>query len=506
VTTLGHAGQAGRPLTFLTGLEEGRVLPGLLEDPVLLDAERAALSADLATSADRVAEALHRILGRLTALGGSVCLSYSCRDLREHRETFPSWVVLQALRLAQPDGRLTYRDLDTRVGEPASAVPATPAEALSDAGWWLAGLRGAPPGSPAVVHAAFPALARGAAAEAAREGDAFTEYDGWVPEAGPVLDPAAAAGGVSATALEGLAGCPFRYWLKRGLGVEPRDETAPDPDRWLDPLTLGQVFHELFARFLRELRAAGERPEPARHAARLLALGEERLQALRRLMPPPSELVFEREARAYRRDLETFLRLEAAETGRTSVGFEVAFGTGGGDGEPLARAEPVLIDLGPGLRFRLRGRIDRIDRLATGVYEAVDYKTGGYWADTWAGRFAGGRVLQHALYARAAAELLQAVDPGARVASASYYFPTVRGRGTRVVRMQDDPGGLAALLTDLFAVVRCGAFVHTMTDDDCRFCEHWRACGPGPAARAARKVVATGNPPLDAYRRLSQHA
>jgi hypothetical protein len=88
------------------------------------------------------------------------------------------------------------------------------------------------------------------------------------------------------------------------------------------------------------------------------------------------------------------------------------------------------------------------------------------------------------------------------VASASYYFPTVRGRGTRVVQMQDDPAGLAAVLTDLFAVVRRGAFVHTMIDDDCRFCEHWRACGPGPAARAARKVVATGNPALQAYRRL----
>jgi ATP-dependent helicase/nuclease subunit B len=320
-----------------------------------------------------------------------------------------------------------------------------------------------------------------------------------------MLDPAAVEGGVSATALEALAGCPFRHFLRRGLGVEPLDDPAPDPDRWLDPLALGQVFHELFARCLRELRAAGERPDPARHAARLLALGEARLQTLRRLMPPPSELVFEREARAFRRDLETFLRFEAGETGRTPVGFEVAFGTGGGDGEPLARAEPIPIDLGPGLRFRLRGRIDRIDRLTTGDYEAVDYKTGGYWPAAWAGRFAGGRVLQHALYALAAAELLRAGDAGARVASASYYFPTVRGRGMRVVRSQGDPAGLARVLADLFGLVRAGAFVHTVDENDCRFCEHWRACGPAPAVRAARKVGAAGNPPLEPYRRLQAH-
>jgi ATP-dependent helicase/nuclease subunit B len=187
------------------------------------------------------------------------------------------------------------------------------------------------------------------------------------------------------------------------------------------------------------------------------------------------------------------------------VGFEVAFGVGAGEGEPLARAEPVVIDLGPGLRFRLRGRIDRIDRVADGRYEVVDYKTGGYWADAWAGVFAGGRTLQHALYALAAEEVLRAREPQARVASASYYFPTVRGRGERVGRPQGDPAPLRAVLGDLVAVVRAGAFVHTVDESDCRFCEFGRACGPDPAARAARKVEAAANGVLEPFRRLRQH-
>jgi ATP-dependent helicase/nuclease subunit B len=505
VTTLGRAGLAGRPLTFLTGLEEGRVLPSLLEDPVLLDAERAALADSLPTSTDRIAEALHQVVGRLAALGGEICLSYSCRDLREHRETFPSWLVLQALRIAEPGHHLVYEDLHRRLGEPVSALPADPDRALDDAGWWLASLRGAPAAGPAVLRTAFPALARGDAAARAREGDAFTEYDGWVPEAGPGLDPTAGGPAVSATGLERLAGCPFRHFLQRGLGVQPLDDAEWDPDAWLDALTRGRVMHELYAAILREIRAAGERLDPRRHGPRLRALGEAQLEELRRLIPPPSELVFAREADAFRRDLDLFLRFEAQQRGRTPVGFEVAFGVGAGEGEPLARAEPLTIDLGPGLRFRLRGRIDRIDRLADGRYEVVDYKTGGYWADSWTGTFTGGRTLQHALYALAAEELLRAPEPGARVASASYYFPTARGRGERVVRTQGDPAPLCAVLRELFTLVRAGAFVHTVGANDCRFCEFDRACGQDPEERAARKVAAASNTVLDPYRRLQSH-
>ena len=85
VTTLADAGHAGRPHTFVIGLEEGGVFPTLMEDPVLLDAERKGIDQALRTSEDRVGEALYRIVSRLGSLGGHVCLSYSCRDLRQAR-------------------------------------------------------------------------------------------------------------------------------------------------------------------------------------------------------------------------------------------------------------------------------------------------------------------------------------------------------------------------------------------------------------------------------------
>jgi len=510
VTSLIHAGYAGRPHTFVVGLEEGGVFPALIEDPVLLDAERerlgSALGLVLPTSRDRVSESLSAVISRVASLGGRVCLSFSCRDLRESRETFPSWILLQALRLQRPGEDLTYDHLNQALGEPVSVVPPRRELALSDAGWWLATLRGAGGPGRAAVYSAFAWLARGEAAEAERESDAFTIYDGFVREAGPRLDPRQSGRAVSASSLESLAACPFRYFLERGLGVEPIEDAEPDPDQWLDPSTRGLTLHALYATLLRELREKNEAPDPGRHGPRLRSLGEQRLAELRSLIPPSSETIFEREREEFLRDLDLFLSLEAEASGRAPVGLEVSFGAGTAEGEPLAQADPVTVDLGGGVRFLLRGRIDRLDRLPDGTVEVVDYKTGRYRPDDWAGTFAGGRVLQHALYALAARRLLREEYPQARVTSSTYYFPTVRGQGQRVPRPQADPGAVAAVVRDLFGLLAGGTFLHTANERDCRYCEFHRACGRDPVARAARKIENAANVALTAYRGLADHA
>ncbi len=505
VTTLADAGHAGRPRTFVIALEEGGVFPALVEDPVLLNAERTRIDAVLRTSEDRVGEALYRIVSRLGSLGGQVCLSYSCRDLRQARATFPSWVLLQAVRVLKPGEEWTYDRLLEELGEPVSAVPVEPGQALSDAGWWLAGLRRADASALPAVREGFPALARGAAAEAARASDAFTAYDGLVPEAGPRLDPRASGAAVSPTSLEELAKCPFRYFLQRGLGLDPIDDSEPNPDVWLDPMTRGSILHDLYATIMREIRDKKETPDPVRHGARLRALGEQALAAHRALVPPPSGGVFEREARELQNDLALFLKFEAEDhRQRRPLGFEVAFG-GATEGEELGRREPVTIDLGDGLRFKLRGRIDRIDRLADGTYEVVDYKTGSaFLPGGLDATFAGGRQLQHALYALAAAELLRDRDGQARVVG-SYYFPTTRGRRERQVRPASTQAQAATVLRELFDLLAAGAFVHSPHDEDCRFCEFGRACGPRATERANAKIDNADNDALETYRRLSAH-
>jgi RecB family exonuclease len=507
VTSLTLLGYAGRRHTFVVGLEEGGVLPALLEDPVLLDSERERISPLLRTSDDRVREALYQVVSRLGSLTGRVCLSFSCRDLREGRETFPSWILLQALRVLKPrsDNQWTYDELNAELGEPVSAVPCDAGQALSDADWWLANLRGLGSAGRPPVTAAFPSLVEGERAEAARESADFTEYDGWVPEAGPHLDSRVSGSTVSPTSLEKFSECPFRYFLQRGLGVEPIEDAEPDPDQWLDALARGSLLHECYAEIMREIKTAGERADPARHGARLRQLGEEKLAGYRALAPPLSEGVFVHESREFLADLDLFLRFESQEADRVPAGFEVGFGAGDGEGEPLARPEPLIIDLGGGLQFRLRGRVDRIDRLLDGTYEVVDYKTGRLRLPGGTDAlFAGGRQLQHALYALAAAHLLRATDPGARVSRSSYYFPTRRGRAERLVRPGENPE-TPNVLRDLFDVLASGTFVHTADKDDCRYCEFWRACGRNPVERAEAKLDHAPNVVLDPYRRLQAH-
>ena len=191
ISSLASAGHAGRPFTFVVGLQEGGVFPALLEDPVLLDVERRQLSPWLPTSHDRLEESVHAVVTRLAALPtGGVTFSYSCRDLRDGRETFPSWLMLQALRLKKADPALTYDDLRDELGTPETLVPATADQALTDAGWWLTKMKEAGEKGSGAVLEAFPALAAGRRAREARDSDRFTEWDGFVPAARAEARPA----------------------------------------------------------------------------------------------------------------------------------------------------------------------------------------------------------------------------------------------------------------------------------------------------------------------------
>ncbi len=98
---------------------------------------------------------------------------------------------------------------------PAGGWPTSAAPAFTDRRWEVA--------------VSFPHLARGLVAEAARLGSRFTEYDGYVPEAGPELDPRRNPALVlSASRLEQLGACPLEYFFRHVLGLEPPEEFRID--------------------------------------------------------------------------------------------------------------------------------------------------------------------------------------------------------------------------------------------------------------------------------------
>jgi len=510
ISSLADAGFDGRRLLFIVGLLEGGVFPPAIEDAVLLDAERQAISPLLRTSNDQLDEAVWAALSRLATIGVSathVCLSFSCRDTRQFRDSFPSWIILQAFRLMMGDASLTYADLAGELGEPKSAVPSSPGAALTDAEWWLAGATRKAAARPHVL-AAFPSLAGGIVAEDARASDEFTKFDGYVPEAGAVLDPSQNGRATSATTLEKAAKCPFSYFLRQGLGVRPIEESSFETDAWLDPLTKGAELHALFARFMRTLRDEQRKPNVRGDLDQLRAWGQERLDALKVEMPPPSDEVHARESREFLDDLEAFLVAECeGRHGADPVGFEVGFGfplDDSGD-EPLASAESLVLDLGNKRTLVLHGWIDRINRICPGEYEIVDYKTGGYWADDWQGKFAGGTRLQHAIYGIVVAPLLEQIDANARLVRGVYLFPAVKGYRKKKEIPAPPKTKVLEVLRDLADVIGSGVFVSADAEGACKWCEFAAACRPGAVDCVATMRDNPTNKMLDPYRRLRGH-
>lgn len=500
--SLSQSGFAGRQHLFIVGLEEGRVFSSATEDAVLLDAERGRISADLRLSTDRIDEAVYACLTRLAACAASLTFSYSCRDTREFRETYASWLMLQAFRLQQGDERLSYREMKAALGEPKSAVPAVREAALSSAGWWLRSVAGTGEEGIKAVDSAFTGVAHGRTAEARRRSPKFTEFDGYVPDAGLGLDPCAPETAFSVTELEKAAECPFRFFLKRGLGVRPLDERERDKDIWLDPLTRGSELHELYAALLRRVRDENRRPKE-QDKAWLVALAQERLGKLNEEMPAATAEILERESKDFLADVELFLDAEFANSASTPIGFEVSFGRPLADNsEPLARSEAVEVDLGEGNTLRIAGRIDRIDQVATASFEVLDYKTGGFWRDNWQGVFNGGRRLQHALYGLAAVELLKTRYKKPKVTAGVYYFPTQKGRRERVTIPAPARTAIASVLGDLRDLIINGGFIRTPDQDNCRFCAYVAACG-GDVNRQAEEKLEDSK--LEAYRRLAAH-
>lgn len=482
VSTLRELGLAGRPLMFVVGLEEGRVFPAAYEDPILLDDERKTMNEALCLSTDRVDEAVWTALGRLQSVmetpGAAMCLSYSCRDLRQFRNTYASWVMLHAFRLATGNDKTGYKELREHVGEPVSPVAAEGQPVLGVGQWWLRGSVAAGEAAAAdAVLRAFPPLAQGIAAAEARASAVFTEYDGHVPDAGKILDPALPERVVSPTQLEEVGQCAFRFFVKRALHVNAIESGERDRDVWLTALIRGSLLHEMYETLLRRCRDEGRTVSVKKDQTWLRAQGDAQLADLAIEMPPPSAEVKEREWRDYLADLDLFVLGEAEHaTERTPIGLEVGFGNRHQEnGEPLGQKEPVEIRAG-GVTIRVSGRIDRIDQLTDSTFEIVDYKTGGFYEDGWKGTFAGGRRLQHALYGLVALELLKTKFKKPVVSKAQYYFSSTKGQQHRKVIPMVPTREIDTVLNDIRGVIANGTFITTAKKEDCKFCDYGPAC------------------------------
>ena len=494
-TTVGHSGPrpgcahvahyrsggySGRTSIFLAGFEQNRFPGSLNQDPILLDEERERVSPHLVTARELLHEKSYALGKLLMSLRGNVTFSYSCRDLGDDKELFPSSALLNVFRLSSGNRDADYTALIQSLGKPAGFIPERGQGVLNGWEWWLA--QHDTHYGDSSVYSCFPHIMNGKTAESMRSSDQLTVYDGFLPSSLGFLDPYDARAVFSASRLESMARCPFAYMMRYVLGVEALEEMEKDPGKWLDALQRGELLHEIFRQFMETVKDKGERPSLALHSRLLEDIAMREVEKWKQLIPPPGDLAFTREVEDIRQTLRIFLREEEERCKVVEpLSFELSFGID---------SDPVEIAINKKKAFRLRGRIDRVDKVGSHEYEVWDYKTGSTWGYSDDGFLKRGTQIQHALYTIAAEYLIRKeTDAEGRVVRAGYFFPGPKGEGARVERDEISREQVYSLLGDLFGLISAGVFPSSCNDEPCRYCDYQIVCGNPAIAveRSARK-------------------
>lgn len=498
-------------LVAVLGLVEGG-FPGVFRpDPFLLDAERQTLSegapvsprrkpspqltlfeedtpaegddllVPLPTTSSRLAQVRRMFARTLGQAEQTLVLSYPRADEQTGRERLPSLFLMAALQawrgatvtaddlqkvLTEDEDGHRDEELSVDVGERDIEVVARHGLAALS---WLESER-------PFLRAAHE-LSRGRAARR------LSPYDGLVGREGedtnPRLDPIKSGQAISASRISTFGECGFRYLLRYVLRLEPAIE--PEERRKLDPLEKGTLFHEVAELFLRERRDQGLLPikNSPEERERLLALGDQRLEAWVEGSPPRLVLLWRAEKKVFLALLGEWLAREA-ESYRVRKArpahFEVSFGMPhrqAGTNEPH-RERPVEIPLDDGRVLKISGQIDRIDRIEAsegGGLVLRDYKTGKAPTDNDASLFKGGRQLQIPFYILAAQEIF----PGEKVVEAFLDYVNA-GRQVAFQPEKATSATFRALLLRITDLMGHGVFMQEPSA--CTFCDFTAVCGP----------------------------
>jgi ATP-dependent helicase/nuclease subunit B len=516
VSSLMHGGQSGRPYTFLVGLDDGRFPGSGGTDPILLDEERESLSEHLMTGPRRVREKLEQFYLLLCRLRGTVTMSYASYNVKDEREMFPSPVLFSAYRILSGEHEGDQSDMLKWLALPVSFAPAFEPLCLSESDWWLWKCCGdvTYANAAAMVAGRYPHLHAGQAAQAQRASDDFTVYDGFVREAGSVLDPIKPGGrAVSASALELLGKCPLAYFFAYALRLEPPDALAVDAERWLDPLEYGNLMHSLFENFLQEKIDQNEKIDFEHDHPRLQELLIAHIEKNKALIPPPNESAFQKQRQELELAATVFLKEEEQQAPhRRPVYLEAAIGLAQETtATDLDSREPVEVKIGDAASIRIKGKIDRVDRVIDGVgnqFAVWDYKSGGVskYQDTKKNMpFRQGRIVQHLLYVLMAEQCLKAkIAPDAELVEFGFFFPGVKGRGERIRWSPQELTHGLNIIHSLSQMVSMGVFLATDQENDCVFCDYRDICRDVKAVTVGskRKLANPLNVRLQPFRAL----
>lgn len=508
-------------LVVVVGANEGRFPPRGTDDPLLTDRVRTEVGSLVTRGERRRRETLQR--HAVLAAAPEVVVTWARSDPRAGRELHPArWVV--DLARATLDRPVTAHDVATAsdgavttIASPAALLAAGPGAPESLAAFDLASLAHHAPAiddHPAVRTP--PRQARALAALRARAGAALTAYDGYVGPLGDLLpDPSRA---LPPTALEHWATCPRRYAFERILrvGAVERPESIDD----ISAADRGTLVHRILERFVGEHLGAIEPDQPwsTVDRERLHAIATEEFAAAERAGATGTALLWKLSQRRIRATLDRWLTDDAAvrqERGLVPTAVELEFGAPAGAPTDGTEPDPAVLVAVAGREFRLRGKVDRVDRSPDGDTVAVyDYKTGSakpYVAiqpkTKRTGPFdptLGGTALQLPVYALAARQR----HPDATSVEAAYWFVSGSDPGRRIGYPLDErhETEFRRVLGHIADGIEGGVFPANPGDDSffgfdhCRTCAFDRVC---PRDRDVQWDHKLDDPALDAYRALT---
>lgn len=478
IAPLSRAGYTNRAHIYITGLDEATFPGGATEDPILLDGERSGVSGELELRRTRPAEQVWHLIRVLGMASYKVTLLSCHRSLSDSRERYPAALFQQAAE------QMNINPIPV-----APTLPQTSTQALDDAEALIAHHASADYES--VVHQTFPHLVAGQKARRNREWDGLTTYDGWLGKPTPELAITAQHRIFSPSKLEMLARCPYRYFLNYVLEIQPIEKTETDPTRWLDPLSYGALLHSLFHKFMQLLKARGERPDREQHGTLIRELLEREIEAKKETHPVEHEAAYRADVKRLLQAAEVFLSVESDQKDADPLAFEVSFGFGESGG--LNCEPPVILELAEDVAIRIRGRIDRVDRVEDN-FAIWDYKTGSLAQYDERDLLKRGTHLQWALYAYALNSILrQQREPG-RVQLSGYVFPGDREHGRRLSETPPAPETLANVLRPLLELVENGGFFHIQKSQECDYCIYNRVCSK---ERLDANALATARETMD---------
>lgn len=510
VTSLRRGEWAFRSHIFLVGLDGGSFPGSGIQDPVFLDSERTKITSNLSLMSDSPEKNIYKLNRFLASQRGSVTLSFSSYNPSEGRDSFPAAALLQVYRLQTGNPEADYSALMASLGKSAAYFPLECENSLSEEDWWGSlVLYDKKRGDLQSVRSCYPGLDAGLQAEEARSSRQFTKFDGKVAVDPAEVDPRKNMQPMSVTGIERFAVCPFAYFMRHILKVEPPEEYVFDPGRWLDPPSKGSLLHKIFADFLERVYFSSSMPSAEKEV--LFEIAEKHIAKTKEEIPIPSSLVFEHEKNELFRDLEVFLRVEEEllQEGSSPKYLEVPFGTGkrGAYPQTLYREKPVEIELPDEKSILLKGRIDRIDSTPQGdIYRVWDFKTGSTYEFNERDYIKQGRQIQHALYAYAAEVILKQEKSSVCVEEAGYIFPTEKGEGQRYLRSQSRRSEALYALNIMLDLLSAGIFCAANDSDRCGYCVYQNVCRyPDSTRFINEKLKNDDNKELELWKELQKY-